>query len=176
MALPRAKFQDGLRTKLPLWKKRPTLINQKLFKEGRKATKYLQLYDSLFKEFLIARSKDHIVNFGWLWSKAKKLQAEIDLNVEVKYHVIVHFLQFKQLGMRAKERNKKKHRKEHEPLLKKWLATYREKCIRTGADNPSYGSKWGRFKPIEILSVGQSPFPFAVHGKKTYKFIPAGEW
>ena len=57
--------------------------------------------------------------------------------MEVKHHVIVRFLQFKQLRMRAKQRNKRKHKKEHEPLLKKWHATYREKCIRTGADNPS---------------------------------------
>ena len=40
--------------------------NRKLFKKGRKATKYLQLYHSLFKEFLLAGSKGHIVNFGWL--------------------------------------------------------------------------------------------------------------
>ena len=81
--------------------------------------KYLQLYDSLFKEFLLARSKGHIVNFGWLWSKARKLQAEIDPNVEVKHHVIVRFLQFKQLRMRAKQHNKRKHKTEHEPLMKK---------------------------------------------------------
>ena len=77
--------------------------------------------------------------------------------------------------MRANQRNKSKHKKEHEPLLKKWHATYREKCIRTGADNPSYDSKWGRFKPIERLNVDQSPLPFVVHGKKTYEYIPAGE-
>ena len=145
-----------------------TNSHRKLFKKGRKATKYLQLYDSLFKEFLLARSKGHIVNFGWLWSKARKLQAEIDPNVEVKHHVIVRFLQFKQLRMRAKQHNKRKHKKEHEPLLKKWHATYREKFIRTGGDNPSYVSKWGRFKPIERLNIDQSPLPFVVHGKKTY--------
>ena len=82
--------------------------------------KYLQLYDSLFKEFLLARSNGYIVNFGWLWSKARKLQAEIDLNVEVKHHhIIVRFLQFKQLRMRAKQHNKRKHKTEHEPLMKK---------------------------------------------------------
>ena len=106
-----------------------------------------------FKEFLLARSKGHIVNFGWLWSKERKLQAEIDPNVEVKHHVIVLFLLFKQLRMRAKQGNKRKHKKEYEPLFKKWHATYREKCIRTGADNPSYDSKWGCFKPIEMIRV-----------------------
>ena len=126
------------------------------------------MYDSLFKEFLLARSKGHIVNFGWLWSKARKLQAEIDPNVEVKHHVIVRFLQFKQLRMRAKQHNKRKHKKEHEPLLKKWHATYREKFIRTGGDNPSYVSKWGRFKPIERLNIDQSPLPFVVHGKNYF--------
>ena len=47
-----------------------TNSHRKLFKEERKATKYLQLYDSLFKEFLLAHSKCQ-VNFGWLWSKAR---------------------------------------------------------------------------------------------------------
>ena len=91
-----------------------TNSHRKLFKKGRKAMKYLQLYDSLFKEFLLAHSKGHIVNFGWLWSKARKSPAEIDPNVEVKHHVIVRFLQFKLLRMRAKQRKKKKHKKEHE--------------------------------------------------------------
>ena len=74
-----------------------TNSHRKLFKKGRKATKYLQLYDSLFKEFLLACSKGQIANFGLLWSKARKIQAEIDPNVEVKHHVIVRFLQVKQL-------------------------------------------------------------------------------
>ena len=77
--------------------------------------------------------------------------------------------------MRAKQHNNRKRKKEHEPLLKKWHATYREKFIRTGGDNPSYESKWGRFKPIERLNIDQSPLPFVVHGKKTYEYISAGE-
>ena len=95
--------------------------------------------------------------------------------MEVKHPIIVRFLPFKELRMRAKQRNKRKHKKENEFLLKKWHATYREKCIRTGEDNSSYQSKWGRFKPIERLNIDQSPLLFVVHGKKAYEYIPAGE-
>ena len=40
-----------------------------------------------------ARSKVHVMNFAWLWTKARKLQTEIDPMVETKHHVIVRFLQ-----------------------------------------------------------------------------------
>ena len=76
--------------------------------------------------------------------------------------------------MRAKQRNKRKHKKEMEASLKKWHATYREKCIRTGFDE-NYDPKWGRYKPSQRLNVDQSPLPFVVHGKKTYEFIPKGQ-
>ena len=54
-------------------------------------------------------------------------------------------------------------------------ANYREKCIRSGVDDPDYDEKWGRFKPHERLNVDQSPLPFVVHGKKTYEYVPPKE-
>ena len=62
-----------------------------------------------------------------------------------------------------------------EASLKKWHATYREKCIRTGLDENNYDPKWGRYKSSQRLNVDQSPLPFVVHGKKTYEYIPKGE-
>ena len=35
----------------------------------RRSTKYLELYEALFKKFSAATSRGHIVNFSWLWSK-----------------------------------------------------------------------------------------------------------
>ena len=64
---------------------------------------------------------------------------------------------------------------EMEPSLKKWHATFREKCIRTGSKDPSYDQKWGRYQPAQRLNVDQSPLPFVVHGKKTYEYIPKSE-
>ena len=135
-------------SKISRWlKKRKTILEdaacspRKLYLKGRRSTKYLELYEALFKEFLAARSKGHIVNFSWLWSRARKLQMDIDPKVEVKHHVIVHFLQKKKLRMRSKQRNKRKHKKEMEPSLKKWHTTFREKCIRTGSEDPSFDQK-----------------------------------
>ena len=85
-----------------------------------------------------AISKGHVVNFAWLWTKARKLQTEIYPTVEIKHHV-------------------------------------REKCIRTGANEPSYDDKCGRYKPTERLNVNQSALPFVVHGKKAYEYVPPGQ-
>ena len=88
-------------------KKRKTILedavssHRKLYLKGRRSTKYLELYQTLFKKFLAARSRGHIVNFSWLWSRTRKLQLDIAPKVEVKHHVIVHFLQKKELRMRS---------------------------------------------------------------------------
>ena len=34
-----------------------------------------------------AISKGHVVNFAWLWTKARKLQTEIYPTVEIKHHL-----------------------------------------------------------------------------------------
>ena len=115
--------------------------HRKLNLKGRCLTKYLELYEAFFKKILAARSRSHIVNFSWLWSWARKLQLDIDPKVEVKHHVIEHFLQKKELRMRSKQRNKRKHKKEMETSLKKGHATFREKSIRTGSEDPGYDQK-----------------------------------
>ena len=64
-----------------------------------------------------------------------------------------------------------------EPSLKKRHATFREKCIRTGSEDPSYCQKWGRYQPAQKqrLNIDQIPLPFVVYGKKTYEYKPKGE-
>jgi len=57
--------------------------------------------------------------------------------------------------------------------LKKWHATTREKLVRT-ARNDCYDEKWGRFIPRQRLNVDQSPLPFAVTTKRTYKHMEKG--
>ena len=123
----------------------------------------------------MAKSKGHLVNFAWLWSKAHKLQAEIAPNVKIKQYVIVTFLQRYQIKMGSKQRNKKKPKGEKVPALMKWHATFREKCIHSGMTEPGCNTKWGRYKPEERLNIDQSPLPFVVHRKRTYEYIPSGE-
>ena len=146
--------------------------HQKLYLKGERSIKYLELYEALFNEFLAARSREYNVNFSWLWSRARKLKLDIDPKVEAKHHVIGCFLQKKELRMRSKQRKKRKQR---EPSLKKWHATFREKCIQTGSEDPSYDQKWGCYQPAQRLNVDQSPLPFVVHSKKTFEYIQKGE-
>ena len=81
-----ARFRDSLkRENLSLKMLYCPIAN--CFLKGRLSTKYLELYKTLFKDFLQPRSNGHITNFSWLWSKARKLQLDIDPKVEVKYHV-----------------------------------------------------------------------------------------
>ena len=149
--------------------------HQKLFKKGRKSTKHVELYERLWKTFKDARTRGISVNFHWLWSKARVIQSELDEKQPIKKHVIVRFLQKYQIRMRAKQRNKKKSKSQKVPELKKWHATYREECIRTNFEDPSYDQKWGNFKPDERINVDQSPLPFVVNSKKTHEFITPGE-
>ena len=44
----------------------------KLYRKWVKATKCIHLYEFLLKKFQSARTEDHILNFSWLWSKARK--------------------------------------------------------------------------------------------------------
>ena len=62
-----------------------------------------------------------------------------------------------------------------ESSLKKWHATFREKCICAESEDRSYDQKWGRYQLAQRLNVDQSLLPFAVHGKKTYEYMPKGE-
>ena len=147
-----------------------------MYLKGRRSTKYLELYEALFKEFLPSRSSGHIVNFSWLWSRARNLQLDIDPKVEGKHHVVVRFLQKKkELKMRSTQRIKIKHKKEIEPSLKKWHATFKEKYIRTGSKDSSYDQKWGCYQPAQRLNVDKSPLSYLLHGKKIYEYIPKRE-
>ena len=67
--------------------------------------------------------------------------------------------------MRSKQRNKRKHKKEMDPSMKKWHATFREKCIRTGSEDSSYDQKWERYQPAQRLNVDQSPLHFVGYSK-----------
>ena len=98
---------------------------------------------------------------------ARTLQNEIDPSTEIKNHVIVYFLQRYQIRMRSKQRKKKQPKKEKIPKLMKWHAIFSEKIIHTGAQDPPYDQKRGRNKPVERLSIDQSPLQFVVRGKRT---------
>ena len=75
----------------------------------RPARKYLELSASLKEEFTSARSKGHCVNFGWLWSKARKIHRRLtnDHNATVRKHVIATFIRRNHIRMRARRRNRK---------------------------------------------------------------------
>ena len=109
-------------------------------------------------------------------TKATSIQRELtnDKDAVIGKHVIVAFLRRRNIKMMAKQRSKKKSKKEKVQPLQKWHATYRERCLRT-QPNDRYDEKWGRFLPSERLNVDQSPLPFVMDAKKTYEFVELGK-
>jgi len=150
--------------------------HRKLYKKSRPSTKYKILYHHLWDKFINARSKGHRINFQWLMTKATSIQRELtnDKDAVIGKHVIVAFLNRRNIKMRAKQRSKKKSKKEKVKPLQKWHATFRERCLRT-QPNDRYDEKWGRFLPSERLNVDQSPLPFVIDSKKTYEFVEPGK-
>ena len=104
-------------------------VHRKLFKKGRKSTKYVELYEQLWKTFKDAQARGIPVNFHWLWSKARIIQSELDEKQPIKKHVIVRFLQKYQIRMRAKQQNKKKLKSQKVPELKKNATQHIEKNV-----------------------------------------------
>lgn len=148
---------------------------RKLFKKGRKSTKYKELYKKLFEKFKHARARGQQVTFPWLWSKARVIQQTLDPDAPIKNHVIVRFLRSHHIRLRAKQRSKNRSKSSMIPDLKKWHATYRERCIRSNSHALDFDEKWGAFKPSERLNVDQSPLPFVINVKKTYDYVEPGK-
>lgn len=176
----RYKISQGLISK---WLKQKDKIfeeaadaHRKLFKKTRKSVKYRELHQRLWEVFFKARSKGHRINFQWLMTKATTIQRELtnDKTATIGKHVIISFLKRRNIHMRAKQRGKKKSKEDKIEPLKKWHATFRERCIRTGFDD-NYDTKWGRFLPIQRLNVDQSPLPFVMDVKRTYEHIQPGK-
>ena len=152
-----------------------SLNHRKLLRKGKRPKKYVELYKLLWLKFKDARSKGHRVNFHWLWSKARILHKETNGGDDssIKQHVIVRFLAEYKIRMRRRQRNKRISKKQKEGDLKKWHATFRERCVCSGKDE-TYHQKWGRFKPSERINVDQSPLPFVIDVKRTYEFVEPG--
>ena len=70
-------------------------------------TKYLELCRVLKKEFQDSRLKYHRLNFGWLWSKARKTRKGLanDPNITVSKHVKTNFIKKNDVRMRTRQGN-----------------------------------------------------------------------
>lgn len=141
----------------------------------RPSVKYLALYGALLTKFKAAREKGFCVNFGWLWSKARKIYKEQQgEDAIVRKHVITTFIKRYNLRMRAKQRNRKQPKESFREGLSKWHGTTRERLVRSGKDD-TYDQKWGRFLPSQRFNVDQSPLPFAITTKRTYELVKKGD-
>lgn len=141
----------------------------------RPSTKHSELFEALFTKFKACRTRGYRVDFSWLFSRARKIKAEQtnDPNATMRVHVIVTFLKRYKVRMRTKQRSKKESKESHEPELKKWHATTREKLIRVGR-NDGYDEKWGRFVPLQRYNVDQCPLPFVFSGNRMYEHYDDG--
>ena len=141
----------------------------------RPSVKYTGIYAVLLEQFKTARAMGSCVNFGWLWSKARKIyKAQEGKNAIVRKHVITTFIKSYNLRMCAKQRNRKKSKESYRESLSKWHGTTRERLIRSGKDG-SYDQKWGRFLPKQRFNVDQCPLPFVITTKRTYELVQKGD-
>ena len=103
----------------------------------RPCDQYKELYVQLFQVFKNAREKGYHVNFGWLWSKARKIYKRRtgDDNTSIRKHVVVNFIKRFNIRMRAKQRNRKLSKESYCEALMKWHATTRDRLIRAGKDD-----------------------------------------
>ena len=88
----RSMISKWMKDKDKIYELASNSLTKKLLK-ARPSPKYTQLYHELFKLFKAKRDKGHVVDITWLWSKARRLYAEItgNPNATVRLHVIVTF-------------------------------------------------------------------------------------
>ena len=134
----------------------------------RPSIKYNKLFDHLKIVFDDARAKGQVVDFNWIWSKARKLNRELGKEDEIKKHVVVIFIKRNKLKYRI-QRNKKQEKEHFREKMVKWHASLRERLIRTGQSNAQYDQKWGYFKPSQRYNVDQSPLSFSYECRKTHE-------
>ena len=134
----------------------------------RPSIKSNKLFDHLKIVFDDARAKGQVVDFNWIWSKARKLNRELRKEDEIKKHVVVIFIKRNKLKYRI-QRNKKQEKEHFREKMVKWHASLRERLIRTGQSNAQYDQKWGCLKPSQRYNVDQSPLPFSYECRKTYE-------
>ena len=147
--------------------------HKKLFTKQRPSTKYKQLYVTLYEQLETARKAGKMVNFNWLWTKARKIHREQspDDGATVRKHVITTFLKKYNVRMRTRQRNRAIPTEAYRESLMKWHATTRERLVRTAGKSSSYDQKWGHYKPEQRFNVDQTPMPFAIDVKRTYEVI-----
>ena len=88
----------------------------------------------------------------------------------MKKHVIVNFIKRNHLKLRRVQRRKKKPKETFRESLMKWHSTLTERLVKTGKGE-NYNPVYGGFIPSQRYNVDQSPLPFAIDTKKTYKQI-----
>ena len=135
----------------------------------RPSIKFNKLFDHLKIVFDDAHAKGQVVDFNWIFSKARKLNRELGKEDEIMKQVVVTFIKRNKLKYRRIQRNKKQEKERFREKMVKWHASLRERLIRTGQSNAQYDQKWGYFKPSQRYNVDQSPLPFSCECRKTYE-------
>ena len=127
------------------WMKQKDAISQaaagehKNLMKIRPSTRHNNLFHKLRPIFNEARSKGQIVDFNWLWSKARRNYRDEGKEEVVKKHVVVTFIRRNRLKYRKIQRNKNKVRKLFErnllsgmgPCEKDWFEQVKRTIIMT---------------------------------------------
>ena len=101
--------------------------NRKTLTKMRVGTKYVRLYSELLTEVRKARSRGYLVNFNWIWTKARKIyrKQEDNPDANVRKHVVTTFLRRYNIRMRARQRNRKYSKEHFRVALTKWHGSTR---------------------------------------------------
>ena len=135
----------------------------------RPSIKYNKLFVHLKFVFDDACAKERVADFNWIWSKARKLNRNVEKEDEIKKHVVVIFINRNKLKYRRIQINEKQEKEYFREKMVKWHASLRERLIRTGQSNAQYDQKWGYFKPSQRYNVDQSPLLLSYDCRKTWE-------
>ena len=106
--VPQSNISKWLKNKDEILKEAADSCRKKMTKM-RCGTKYTRLYGELLIEVKKARSRDYLVNFNWIWNKARNIyrEQEDDPSATVGKHLIMTFLRQFNVRMRARQQNRK---------------------------------------------------------------------
>ena len=142
------------------------------FKKGRVSKRHDQTHPKLYHEFVKSRRNGKKISFDWLWVKGRKIADENGYPAFTK-SAVQAFLKKYTIKIRKVQRKKQDDKSCHAEKLREWHLKFREGLIKSKSSDPTFDSKWGRFKPHQRINVDQVPLPFVMDKKTTYE-LPIG--
>ena len=126
----------------------------------RPYTKHAKLFETLHARLRDCRGHGFLTDFGWLWSRAREIQADLTMNPEATLcaHVVILFLKRYGVRIRPKKRFRKLTRENYEHKVRRWHLELRERLLHVDKHN-YYHPKWGRYLPTQRYALDTCVLP-----------------